>query len=142
MNLKLNPFVFFMAIASMTMLASCEKDDDSYSTPVISDLELGTDDSHIAYPGEELHIESTIVAEGFINTIEVEIHAEDGSDNEIDSIYDYSDQTLKNTTFHEHIEIPSELSTGDYHFHLTVTDKEGYSTTIEEELTIEELIAE
>lgn len=146
----MNTKVFLIATALIAGLffTSCEKDDDVFPIPTISELVLGIDDSHVAYINAylemeaDLHIEAEVVAEGLINTIEVEIHAEDGSDNEIDTIYDYSDQTLKNTTFHEHIEIPYDFPVGDYHFHFTVTDKEGNSTTIEAELSIEELTDE
>jgi hypothetical protein len=148
MNTKFQTIAIFFLVVAMAVFSSCEEDDDVSPIPTISELELGIDDSHVAYINADLemeadlHIEAEVVAEGLFSTIEVEIHAEDGSDNEIDTIYDYSDQTLKNTTFHEHIEIPYDFPIGDYHFHFTVTDKEGNSTTIEEELSIEELTDE
>lgn len=120
---------------------SCNKDDDEViPSPTINNLELGIGDSHTAYIGSDLHIEAEIVAEGLINTILVEVHAEDGSDNEVEAEFDYSDQTLKNTSFHQHVDIPDEFTAGEYHFHLIVTDKEGNSTTVEADISIEELV--
>ena len=129
----------FFAVAVITAFSSCEEDDNVKAKPTIGELELGIGNSHIAYIGADLHIETEIVAEGLISEIVVEVHAEDGSDNEIEVIYDYSDQTLKNTIFHKHVDIPSEFSVGEYHFHLTVTDKLGNSTTVEDDITLEEL---
>jgi hypothetical protein len=142
MNTKFKTLAMLFTVAIMAIFTSCEKDDDAYPKPTIGELELGIGNSHVAYIGADLHIETEIVAEGLINTIEVEIHAEDGSDYEIDSLFDYSDQTLKNTTFHKHVDIPAEFPAGEYHFHLTVIDKEGNSTTVEEDIELEELVDE
>ena len=49
---------------------------------VISDLELGISDSHVAYIGADLHVEAEIVAEGRIKLVMVEIHQEEGSSDE------------------------------------------------------------
>lgn len=143
MNSKLKTSVLFLAIAAVAVLTSCDKDEDVIvANPTITNLELGIDNSLIGYIGDDLHVEADILAESFINTVTVEIHAEDGSGEEIEAEFDYSDQTLKNTSFHEHIDIPEGTTAGDYHFHLTVTDKEGNSTTIEEELQLEVLADE
>ncbi len=121
---------------------SCDSDDDgtSYAAPVLSDIELGIGNSHIAYLGSDLHIEIEVVAEGTIDIIEVEIHNEDDPDGwEGEFIYDEFSGLL-NTTFHKHVDIPDDIDTGDYHFHFTVTDMQGNQTSIEEELEIQELI--
>jgi hypothetical protein len=118
-------------------LVSC-KDDDDTSSPVISDLELGLSNSKTGYLADDLHVQATVVAKGTIHTIEVIIHPEDESSDavwEYDSVYtEFSG--LKNTTFHKHIDISADADTGDYHFHFTVTDMEGYQTTLEEDLKI------
>lgn len=142
MNTKFKTLAVFFTVALMAVFTSCDKDDNAYPKPTIGALELGIGNSHLAYIGADLHIETEIVAEGLINTIVVEIHAEDGSDNEIEAIYDYSDQILKNTTFHQHVDIPAEFPAGEYHFHLTVTDKEGNSTSVEEDIELEQVVDE
>lgn len=137
---KFKFFVLVFIVASMALFTSCE-DDDDVSKPVISGLELGIGDSHVAYIGSDLHINAEIVAEGKINMISVEIHMEEGDSDEIEARYDEF-AGLKNATFHKHIDIPTGTTAGTYHFHFTVTDQEGNQTTIEDEITIEELIDE
>lgn len=138
MNLNFRIFLTVFSIAIIVGFSSCDKDDDVISKPVISGLELGIDNSHVTYIGADLHIEAEIVAQGKINSVSVEIHQEEGSMDEIYVEYDEF-AGLKNTTFHEHIDIPEEADAGDYHFHMTVTDMEGNQTTVEEEISIEEL---
>lgn len=119
------------------LFISCEKE-DKVARPEISELELGIGNNHVAYIGSDLHIEAEIVAEGVINQVIVEIHQEEGSSEEIVATFDEF-AGKKNTTFHKHIDIPDGTTAGTYHCHLTVTDKEGYETTVEEEISLEEL---
>nr|WP_321452006.1 DUF4625 domain-containing protein [uncultured Carboxylicivirga sp.] len=142
MTQKLKLTASVLSLAFLTFFSSCEKDDEGVAKPTISDLEIGIGNSLIGYIGSDLHIEAEVVAEGYLNTITVEIHAEDGSDNEVEAVYDYSDQNLKNTEFHKHVDIPGNFPVGEYHLHLIVTDKEGNSTTVEEDITLEELVDE
>ena len=140
--MKMKSNIKFLAIIAFlgVFLNSCDDDDDaSFAAPVISDVELGIGNNHIAYLGADVHIELEVVAEGTINTIDVEIHDEEDPDGwEYEITYDEFSGLL-NTTFHKHIDIPSDIATGDYHFHFTVTDMEGNQTTIEEELEIQQL---
>ena len=84
----------------------------------------------------DLHIEGTIVSTNPIATIEIEIHNEDDSSiQEIEETYtNYAGLTTAD--FHEHLDIPASQPAGDYHFHFTVTDSLGNSSTVEYELTI------
>jgi hypothetical protein len=135
----MNTKILLSAIALTTglFLTSCNKENE-VAKPVISDLELGISNSHVAYIGADLHIEAEVVAEGKIDKITVEIHQEEGSSDEIEVEYNEF-SGLKNTTFHKHIDIPATAVAGTYHCHITVTDMEGNSTTVEEEISIEEL---
>lgn len=125
--------------ATLVFFTSCEKDD--ITKPVISDLELGIGNSHVAYAGADLHIQVEVEAVNNIDVIAVEIHQEEGSSDEIEATYDEF-AGLKNTTFHKHVDIPAETPVGTYHVHITVTDQEGYQTTVEEEIEIEGLVDE
>lgn len=140
MNTKIKYLIAFFSIALMATFSSCNKDDENETIPkpVISNLEVGLDNSHAAYAGADLHLEAEIVAEGRINKITVEIHQEEGSSDEIVAVYDeYAG--LKNTIFHKHVIIPDSTTLGTYHCHITVSDMEGNSTSVEEEIEIEEL---
>jgi hypothetical protein len=142
-------FAIFSVLA--ILVTSCEKDE--VSAPVISDIELGASNSHTGYIGGDLHIEANILAEGKIANIRVLIHVEGEEEKsasiiahteewEFDSTYTASYANVKNTTFHEHIDIPGNAVAGAYHFHLYVTDLEGNQTLVEEELAIAAPVAD
>jgi len=114
--------------------------------PVITILELGEGDSHVndhtAKIGGELHMDIDITAEGKIDYIQVRIHPEGEHDEEgeqeeweLDTTYTKF-SGLKNTTFHEHVEIDSIADAGPYHFDFIVTDMEGNQTSAEAELQL------
>ena len=137
MNFKFKSIMFFLAIATIAGLSSCEKDDVTIAPPEITDLEVGLRNSLVGYIGRDLHMEAEVLAEGLIDKITVEIHKEDGSSDEIEAEFtDYAG--YKNTTFHKHIDIPFGTEAGEYHFHLTVIDQEGNSTSVETDISIEE----
>lgn len=138
MNTKIKFLTLGFSIALMAIVSSCNNDEDTIPKPVISNLEVGLSNSHVAYAGADLHLEAEIVAEGKIDKITVEIHQEEGSKDEIVVEYDEF-EGLKNTTFHKHVDIPATTPLGSYHCHITVSDMEGNSTTVEEEITIQEL---
>jgi len=141
MNSKLKTFALFLLVVATPLFTSCEDDEDNFEKPVISELELGLDDSHLAYIGGDLHIEAEIVAEAKISTITVEIHQEEGSSDEIEVVYDEF-EGLKNTTFHKHVDIPETMIAGEYHCHIIVTDMEGNQTTVEDEIDLETVVDE
>ena len=124
--------IFLLAVSGL-ILTSCGKT----PRPEINLVELGLEDSRVATAGDELHIEAEIVAEGVIDVITVELHMEEEGGEEIEGTFDeYSG--LKNTLFHSHLEIPEGTTPGTYHFHMTVTDLEGYQASVEAEVTIEQ----
>lgn len=124
-------------IAAGVVFTSCSKDDDPpVPAPVVSSLEVGTDDSHTAIAGSDIHLEAEIEAPGKISTITVEIHSESGPGWEFTQVWDEFSGQL-NATFHEHIDIPEDAAPGEYHLHFTVMDMAGNATEIEEELEIQ-----
>ena len=145
MNKKI---VFSIAAFSFFSLViiSCGED-ETISKPVITIEELGVDNSHIGTRGEEFHVEAEVTAEGRIASIEIIIHQEEEGEDEkstkadeaweYDSIYTEGFIGFKNATFHQHIEVPSDILTGEYHFHFIVNDQDGYQTMVEEEIEIQ-----
>jgi len=120
--------------------------DEEINMPEILDFELGYENSKTARAGGDLHIDAEIIAENRIDVIEIEIHLEgahkkslgsahDDHSWEVDMIFDKF-RGLKNTTFHEDLDIPVDALPGEYHFHFKVIDMEGYTVSIEEELVI------
>ena len=139
MNYKFKTTVFFFAITSMAILSSCNDDEQEpapeTAAPVISGLEIGEGNSMECEPGGELHMDAEITAEGKIDKITVDLHPEGGSGDDIEAEYtDYSG--LLNADFHKDLEIPSTTEHGDYHFHLTVTDQTGKSTSVEADVNV------
>jgi hypothetical protein len=135
----------FLTLLAITLLIfnACQKDP---SPPEITILELGDGDSHgndhTAKIGGDLHMEVEVVAEGKIEKIQVRVHPKGEHDElgeheewEIDTTYTKF-SGLKNTTFHEHLEIDLSAEPVDYHFDFIVTDMEGNQSSAEAELEI------
>lgn len=123
------------------LFSACKKDNEDIPTatkPTVGTLEIGFDNKKTVQAGSELHLEGEIFAEGLIEKIAIEIHQEGSGSFKLAKIYtDEKYVGKKNATFHEHIDIPSAAPAGEYHFHFTVTDKAGNSTTVESPLTIQ-----
>lgn len=128
--------LFFISVLSLGFVA-CNDDDDSTAKPVITHTEVGHENNKTATAGDDMHLEADIVAEGLIARIDIEIHLEEGGDYEIELSYtDGKYIGVRNTEFHEHIDIPADAPTGEYHLHFTVTDKAGQQTTVESDVNI------
>jgi hypothetical protein len=140
-TIKYMRVVVLLGVSVMMLATACQKEDNN--PPVISNFEVGLSNSHIAYVGADLHLEADIMAQHNIQTVEVRIHVEDASlvpsgiiPWEVDSVYTQF-SGLKNTLFHEHVGIPSEVYVGAYHLHFVVTDMDGNQTDMEAELQLE-----
>mgnify|MGYP003677478673 CR=1 FL=1 len=133
----------FFVLAAVT-LSSCSSDDDSpliEDAPLITNFEYGEGSSHgdeqVGYKGSDIHLEAEIVAEGTVSSIALDIHAHDlepGEDEvewDFEQIYTDADYLVKNPVFHEHVDVPANIPSGEYHITLTVTDSNGNSTEIE-----------
>lgn len=138
---KTNIYLFlFLVLGLFGTLSSCNKDDDEIPVekPVVILSEVGLENSKTAVAGSDLHLDGDIVAEGLIAKIEVEIHQEGGGEYKIEKSWTEGKYIgVRNTTFHEHLDISADAPAGEYHLHFTVTDQLGNATTAESELTIE-----
>ena len=129
-----------MALVSVmaVTLNSCDKDEKDVAKPKITLTEVGHDNSKHAHPGHDMHLEADIIAEGLVRSIIVEIHQEDGSFEIEKSYVEGKYIGVRNVEFHEHIDIPENAPLGEYHLHLTVTDKEGQQSMAETHVNIVE----
>ena len=133
MILKFKSTVLIVAVVTAFGLSSCNNDPDA---PTISGSEIGEGNSKTATIGGELHMDVEIDAPGKIDKITVDLHPEGGSGADIEAEYtNYSGQL--NADFHEDLAIPETAEAGEYHFHLTVTDEEGQTVSIEEDVDIQ-----
>lgn len=134
-------FFFLLSTLLFGFLSSCKKDNEeipALAKPQISALEIGSGNNKTVQAGSDLHLEGDILAEALISKIEIEVHQEGGGQYKFTKAYtDGKYIGVKNATFHEHIDVPANAPAGAYHFHFTVTDKAGNTTTIESPLTIQ-----
>lgn len=131
---KIKTLAIAMLAASLIFFTSC--DDDDNNSPTISDMEIGTSDSHIGIVGDDLHTQAEIVADATIDDVIVKIYKESGEGWSYDSTFTEF-QGSKNYTYHKHIDIPSTADTGSYVFSFTVTDMDGQETSLKDDLTIQ-----
>jgi hypothetical protein len=131
--------IFALVLLSVT---ACNKDDRK---PSIKNLEIGYDNSGQVIAGEELHLEAEMLAPEKIDRVELEIHKEGGQKSlhvkftagewHLQKVYDKF-KGLKNTDFHEHVDVPLSAPGGDYHLHLSLIDQKGNKAEAEGELRV------
>ena len=140
-------FLFFAATVLFCVfslvLSSCSDDDDpskNVAKPVATLAEVGEENSKEAIAGKDLHLEGDLVAEGLIARIDVAIATTDGNKTIVRKSYTEGKYIgVRNTTFHEHLDIPADATPGAYKVTFVVTDKLGQSTTFTSDLTIKAL---
>jgi len=154
-NLKTNfmktNFKFLAIIAFFgILLNSCSSDDDnnspSLNAPQISNFEFGEGSIHstdqVAFKGSDIHIEAEINAEAVVSSITLKIHAHDlvpgegEEDWDFEQVYTNANYQVINPTFHEHVDVPTNIPVGEYHIELIVTDELGNSTEVDGHLEI------
>ena len=125
------------------VLSSCSDDDDakqSVAKSVVALAEVGKENSKEAIAGKDLHLEGDLVADGLIARIDVTIAAKDGNKTIVKQSYTEGKYIgVRNTTFHEHLDIPADAAPGAYTVTFVVTDKLGQSTTFTSDLTVKAL---
>ena len=129
-----NIILTIAAVAALAFLSVSCKKDNAPAKPVVTFTEVGHDNSKHAMRGDDMHLEAEIVAEGLIKRIDVEIHKENGGFEIEKSFTEGKYIGVKNTEFHEHIDIPADAPLGEYHLHFTVTDQAGQTVTAEEHI--------
>jgi len=132
-------YIFMSIMVALTLgFIACD-DEETTAKPVITLTEVGHENSLQAHPGYDMHLEADITAEGLIQRIDLEIHQEGNGSYELEKSYTQGKYIgIKNTEFHEHIDIPADAPLGKYHLHFTVTDALGQQTTAESPLTLVE----
>ncbi len=117
---------------------SCDNNDEpNVSKPVATLAEVGEENSKTATAGKDLHLEGDLEAEGLIARIDLAIASADGKASVVTKSWtDGKYIGVRNTTFHEHIDIPANTPAGEYLLTFTVTDKTGQSTVFKTNLSI------
>ena len=145
------------------VLQSCSDDDVVVDAPVISNFEVGgahdehgdedhADDDHAdeddhahegeVHKGEGMHVGADILAQVRVSSITLEIDGHDivaaagEVEWEFEQVYTDPKYLVLNPEFHEDIQIPANIPSGEYHVKLTVTDEAGNSTVAEADVDI------
>lgn len=133
-------FLFMALTLSVFSLftTSCDNNDEpNVSKPVATLAEVGEENSKTATAGKDLHLEGDLEAEGLIARIDVAVTSADGLTTVVAKSWtDGKYIGVRNTTFHEHIDISSETAAGEYVLTFTVTDKAGQSSVFRSSLKI------
>jgi len=136
--MKKSLFIYSLIALFAIGFIACEKEEE-IAKPTISVIELGHENSKMVSPGEEFHIDIEIIAEGKIQTISLELHAEEEHKSEghweIDTTFTEF-EGLKNADFHKHFDVDSTAELGHYHFHFEVVDMEGNQSVYEDEIEV------
>ncbi len=121
-------------------LISCDNNDDPQAEtakPVVAINEVGEENCKEAVAGKDLHLEGELEAQGLIADIHITIASEDGKAIIVEQTYTKGKYIgVKNTTFHEHLDIPASAAAGQYLLTFVVTDKLGQSSTFTSSLKI------
>lgn len=132
--------LYACALLLSAVFVGCSDDEDptAPAAPSIAEVEIGSENNKTAYAGGDLHIDAHITAPGTIAQVRVEIHPEGESTWEFEEVYTDGFANLKEAHLHKHIDIPADAAAGHYHLHLVVTDKNGLTAEIDEEIEIVE----
>ena len=108
------------------VFTACSDDDDpqqSVAAPVAALAEVGEENCKEATAGKDLHLEGDLGGAPIVSK----------------SYTEGKYIGVRNTTFHEHLDIPADAKAGAYKVTFVVTDKIGQSTTFVSDLTIKAL---
>ncbi|MCL7764115.1 DUF4625 domain-containing protein [Polaribacter sp. Z014] len=143
-------FLAIIAFVGIT-LQSCSSDDNiDLNAPIISGFEYGEGSEHttdqVAYKGSDIHLEAEIMAEAVVSSITLSIHSHDlvaGDDEvewEFEQVFTDTNYLVINPTFHEHVDVPTNIPAGEYHVELLVVDELGNSTEVDGYIQILDVI--
>ena len=94
------------------------------------------------HKGEGMHVGADILAQVRVSSITLEIDGHDivaaagEVEWEFEQVYTDPKYLVLNPEFHEDIQIPANIPSGEYHVKLTVTDEAGNSTVAEADVDI------
>jgi uncharacterized membrane protein len=117
-------------LLAATCLFSCKKEEAPVAeSPVITIKEVGTNNSKVAYTGNDLHLDAEVKAPGKIASIKLQITlAETTYGWDFVKTYTTPYAGSKNADFHEHIDVPENARAGTYTLLIIVTDESGEKT--------------
>lgn len=130
--------VFALLCMALFSFTSCDDDakDKKEDAIKFSNIEIGKENSKEVVAGEDLHVEFNIVAENKIKSL-VLFMADDKGKHLMEKPYtDMKYIGVKNALFHEHVDVPANISAGEYRLVVLVTDEKGNINTVNEKIKV------
>lgn len=120
------------------LFVACKKNETAAPSEIkIEDLEIGTGNSKIGYPGESFHIETNIIAATKLENVKLQITSKNPTMGwSFSQTYIDGFNGVKNANFHKDIPIGTNAVAGVYQLLLIVKDQNGTSKTIEDSFEI------
>jgi hypothetical protein len=114
-------------VLAATCLFSCKKEDAPVlEKPVVTINEVGSNNSRIAYTGNNLHLDAEVKAPGKVASIKLQITLANSNYGwDVVKTYTTPYSGVKNASFHEHIDVPENARPGMYTLLIVVTDEAG-----------------
>jgi hypothetical protein len=114
-------------LLAATCLFSCKKEDAPFlEKPVVTINEVGSNNSRIAYTGNNLHLDAKVKAPGKVASIKLQITLANSNYGwDVVKTYTTPYAGVKNADFHEHIDVPENARPGMYTLLIVVTDEAG-----------------
>ena len=123
-----------------------EHGDEDHADEDHADDDHADEDDHAhegeVHKGEGMHVGADILAQVRVSSITLEIDGHDivaaagEVEWEFEQVYTDPKYLVLNPEFHEDIQIPANIPSGEYHVKLTVTDEAGNSTVAEADVDI------
>lgn len=133
--MKTSKFLIMLAVIA-AFFSACKKD-PIIEMPVIGDMEVGSANSKLAYPGTDIHIEAALLAAETITTVKLEITpVEPVTGWRFTKEFTEGYAGTKNAEFHEHLDVPADAPLGKYRIVLTLTDGKGQVVKAESDLEL------
>lgn len=135
-NIK-SAFIAIISISFSLVMTACNDDDDKTAAPVVTLTEANYEAAE-----NEVCVQANISADGLIASVDAVVLDKDG--NQVGDSYSDSEtyagvKATEGVHFHIHSVVIADVATvADYKLRLTVTDKRGQQTTVEQALGLEE----
>jgi len=125
---------YLLLLLSVLCFTACEDDPEPVlPSPTIENIEIGAADNRRGVIGRDFHLEADVLAGDKIDVIQIKIDPKEGETYASAWNFELSWEKFKgakNTTVHEHFDIPEDAVEGAYDFTIIVTDENG--TVLEE----------
>ena len=120
---------YLLLITSIWCFTACSDDPEPVlPSPTIDNIEIGAADNRMGVIGRDFHLEMDVLAGDKIDVIQVKIDPKEGETYASPWSFELTWEQFKgakNTTVHQHFDIPEDAVEGVYNFIIIVKDENG-----------------